>query len=153
MSEWVLVWLIPVRLLAVGTFVTCYVMGGRKKKYIRRYAGPAIFGIILAGIALYTRSFNPFLLLVPPAYMGALCLGYGGDSFSVKLFRRIFYGLALGSCGLFAGWITGHLFLGLVQFFLALIISPLLGLSGKEPAVSEEAEIAMLSIGLVPFMV
>ncbi len=153
MNEWALVWLVPFRLALLGGFVTCYIIGGRAKKWVRRFLGGGLFGAGLVLISMMTGSFKWPLLGTAGFYIGALCLGYGGDTTGEKFLRRLLYGAALGGAGLFVGLVTGHLFLAWLQFFLALGASPLFGLTNKEPAVNEEASIAVASTVFVPFMI
>ena len=141
------------RLTAVTGFVLCYVAGGRGPKWVRRFLGSSLFGIGICILAMALGTFRWPLLLVPGLYIGALVLGYGGDSFFEKLFRRLLYGAAFGGIGLFVGLVTGHTFLAFLQFFLALGISPIMGLTNTEKAANEEAIVATMSTILVPFMV
>lgn len=153
MSELDFVFLVPLRLTAIAGFVFLYVIGGRSKKYIRRFVGGCFLGGILIALSLATGSFKWPLLALPGIYIGALVMGYGGDTFWKKLFRRLLYGFVFGLAALYIALWTGHWFLGWLQFFIALIASPFFGLTNKEPAVHEEAMIALSSTAFTVFMV
>lgn len=152
MSEWWLFALVLVRLALLAWFVGWYTYGGRRHSWTRGYLGGLGFGLGLAVLAAAEGRWHWGALLLPAAYPAALSLGYGASSFWMKLMRRSVYGLALGACGLWAGWIGGHVVLGAAQMVLAVAASAYLGLRNPLPAVYEEAIIATASVVLVPFL-
>lgn len=153
MSEWTLVWLVPIRLFIIGVFVFLYIIGGRNKKWIRRWLGGGLFGASLIGLSRLTGHFNWWFLTLPLAYPIVLSLGYGGDHFWEKMARRAIYGLLLGGIGFFVGILAGTWFMAGFQLALALIANVSLGLKNPVPAVHEEALIAIFSVVCVPFMI
>ena len=153
MSEWQLVFLVPVRMGIVLVFSFLYAVGGRGPKYVRRFLGGALFGSAVLALSVWTGSFKWQIAALPGAYIGALCMGYGGNTFGEKLFRRLIYGLALGGCALIAASAAGVWSLGFFQLALAVAVSLFLGLKNPIHAVNEEALIATLSVVCVPFMV
>ena len=155
MSEWELVFLIPLRLSIIVIFVILYAVGGRSgsKKWFRRYLGGSLLGLGLIGLSLLTGSFRWPLLALPGIYIGALVMGYGGETTIMKFFRRLLYGLVFGLGAIWIALWTGHWFLGWLQFIIATFASPFFGLTNKEPAVHEEAMIALSSTVFTVFMV
>jgi len=152
-NEWFLVWLVPLRIGLVLVFATLYAIGGRGPKWVRRFLGGALFGSAVMGLSMWTGTFKWWLVGLPGAYIGALVLGYGGDTFVEKLFRRAIFGLALGCCALLAASVQPVWGLGVFQVSLALAASIFLGIWNPVKAVNEEALIATLSVVCVPFMV
>ena len=152
MSEWQYVFFVGIKLLILSFFCLCYVIGGRTQKWIRRYLGGIGFGLSIIGLSLWMHAFHWGLLVLPLAYPFALSLGYGSNSFLEKCFKRFIYGLAFGLIGLYCGFILGNLYLGLVQLFLATIVSVFLGVFNPVRAVDEEAMISLALVIHIPFM-
>lgn len=155
MSEWTLGWSHSLGLLIWFGFLICYWIGGRRHKWIRRWVGSLfLIGAVLV-VALLKQQAEWALLLLYPASVLALSLGYGGNSLMQKVIRRLRYGVALGSLSLLLAIITGHGFLvALFQIMLAGFASVYFGALNPLPsAVSEEIEIAALSTICLPLMV
>ena len=153
MSEWSLTLLVPLRILIVGIFTFCYVIGGRDGKWMRRIVGPVALALSCILISIYTGSFTWWLV---PAFLPLLIsirFGYGGDTVAEKVFRRSLYGFAMGVTALTVGLATNHFELGAFQFSLALLASLYLGTRNPVNAVGEEALIGGLSVFCIPFMI
>lgn len=153
MTEWQMVLTVPVRMLALTAMVTCYTIGGRSKKWIRRVIGGTIIGGACVGMSVWTGHYNHFIWAVLPAYIGALTMGYGGDDLQTKAIRRALYGLAVGSVSLILAIFTGLWALAIFQIIIAVISSLYLGLlNPADDAVKEEGLIATLSVCIAIFM-
>lgn len=159
-TEWYQVWVSILRFSTVMMFAFCYETGGRGRKWVRRFVGPAVLavGCMLIHVLLWggsvftwTRVNWPFFGCIA-LYAPALCLGYGGATFGRKLARRALYGLGMGLVGLACGITSGHVGMGIFQLLLAMAASLYLGLANPVQAVTEEGTIAILSVALVPMM-
>lgn len=149
MSEWGLVFLVPIRIAIILIFALCYVIGGRRWKWIRRFVGGAWIAVSTYLLAVVLNTDRWFMLFSLPAYPAALSMGYGADTFWGKVFRRALYGLLLGGCSfLFGNWA-----LAIFQTIVAVFASVYLGIVNPVKAVEEEAQIAILCVVTVPFMV
>ncbi|MBI4227665.1 MAG: hypothetical protein HY600_05305, partial [Candidatus Omnitrophica bacterium] len=93
MSEYALGWLSTAKWLLVASFATCYWLGGRRYKVLRRFVGGGLLGIGLNVLAAVQGGWTAWHLLLVPAYVAALHLGYGGDTTGEKLWRRALYGV------------------------------------------------------------
>ena len=149
MNEWNLVWLVLPRLLIISIFVMCYVIGGRQWKPLRRIVGGIFLGASVALLSLYTGTHKWWYWFACVGYPIALSLGYGGNTTLVKLFRRLLYGVVLGS----VSFIYGNWVLAIFQTIIAALSSIYLGLSNPVQAVNEEAMIALICVSTVVFMV
>ena len=141
-------------LLVLYSFL--YTLGGRAgtPKWLRRYLGSILFGLGIIALSYWQGTFNYFYFLYIPLLIFALCQGYGGDSLSEKIKRRLKYGLIIGlSCLPFA-IINGAWILFGLQVGLAVCASVLLGVwNPLTSAVEEENLIAIASVLFTPFMV
>ncbi len=155
MSEWSVGWLATAKLLLVVAFATLYWIGGRKNKWVRRFAGGLIISGGTVGFAIVAGTFSPWYLIALAAYPGALSLGYGGSRTAVKLRRRLIFGAAVGACAFLFAWPLGGkaLLAAALQLAVAVQASVVLGLLNPFEAAEEEAAIAALSVALVPFIV
>ena len=154
MNEWTLVWLTIPKVLSIFFFIMCYIIGGRKRKWIRRFLGGIGFGLSIFGISILASHINWWLLALPVAYPLALCMGYGADNLWAKLIKRTLYGVLFGLIGLYAGFMTANLYLGIAQLILPIIVSVSLGVFNPlKDAVTEETLIATSLVIHVPFMV
>ena len=151
MTEWRQLWLVFAGLLLLALFGLCYMIGGRRGKWVRRFVGGLLFPTGCLWLAQQGGTFQWAMLVSLVAYPAALSLGYGGDTLGEKLRRRSLYGLALGACGLFLLISAGHPFIGLWQVVLAVLASLTYGIKNPIPAVAEEGQIALLSVCLIPF--
>lgn len=153
MNEWILVWLVPMRLFAVLVFSTLYVIGGREHKWIRRFIAPLFFVGILALVSYFVQS--QYWRLAPLAGLPiVLSLGYTDkDGFGFGWARRLIYGTLFGGIGLAMGFMYGLWYIGLWQMLMAILASMILGLLNPLEAVNEEALISTLSVMFIPFMI
>lgn len=151
MNETLLVWLVPLRLLAVMLFTFCYVLGGRAHKWIRRFVGPAIFTCLLWVIAVLLHSslwkLSPLLGL--PIVLSLPYTNKDGYGW----LRRLVYGVLFGAIGLAVSILAGCWPVGMLQGILCVLASMVLGMLNPVEAVNEEALIATLSVVLIPFMI
>lgn len=148
MGEWGEVFLVPLRLVGIIPFVFCYVVGGRRWKWVRRFIGPVVVFLPLIAISHNLLLILPMLLL-----MLSLCLGYGADYVWESIRKRFFYGVCVGTCGAITGILLGNITLAIIQFVMALWGSMFFGVLNPTTAVKEEALIATFSILIYPFMI
>lgn len=153
MSEWHYVLVASLKVFLVALFAILYCIGGRRQKLWRRWVGGGVLGVGLNGFALWAGVWNVAYLLLIPAYIAALHLGYGGVRTSSKLYRRVVYGMGLGSCALLVSLLTGQVGLGGFQLLLAVGASVYLGVLNPVRATDEETLIAAFSVLVVPFMI
>lgn len=154
MSEWYLVWLYPVRMLMITAFGLCYLIGGRRWKWIRRFLGSLIFAASVIVLSVILKSFTWRLIPAFGCLAAGLTLGYSGDSMPKKIINRFVYGVVIGFSGLVIGIAVESFLYGLFQLILSIFGSVYLGcLNPDKDAVDEEALVATLSVLAIPFMV
>jgi hypothetical protein len=154
MNEWNEVLRIPLRFIPTILFAICYAIGGRGPKLVRRILGPILMFAAFFLIDWFAEVSYALLNVIPfSILMVGLFMGYGGDTFLEKIFRRTLYGLVLGVAGLAFAFIHNAPMLGLYQLQLALIASAFFGMFNPVSAVHEETIIATLSVILWPFMI
>lgn len=155
MTEMTQVWLGALRVFVLMLSSVLYALGGRMKKALfRRILGTLALTGGTIGISFITGSFTWWFFLSLPAYFTALSLGYGGDTFSEKFFKRLMCGFVLGASSLTFAAFTGMWLLSTLQIILAVGAHLWLGLFNcSGDAVREEQEISLLGTLLVPFMV
>jgi len=154
MTEWMQSLVFIHKLLAIVLFAGCYIIGGRRWKWVRRFLGSALFGLCLAGLAYWQRSFSYWYLLYPLLLSIALCMGYGGDTTLIKFRRRLTYGTILGLSCLPIAILGSAWVLFAIQFILCIVASVIFGVFNPlNSAVDEEGIIAVISIILIPFMI
>ena len=130
-----------------------YSMGGRSRKWLRRFLGAAVLAGTVCGISAWRGIFNPFMLAVFPVLVGGFSLGYGGDQISVKLRKRALCCLAVCMAGLvMAICIGGNAWMVLPFHFGVAIFSVYLGLINPIAAAAEEFFICLiLNTGLMAY--
>ena len=149
MDEWALVLVAFCRLLIVFVFAACYMIGGRKWKWVRRFVGSAILMTGTIGVALFMHTFKWWMVFGYLVYPISLSLPYGADNLLSKILKRGFYGLCLGASSLvFGSWVLAGL-----QISISVAVSIYLGVINPTDAVDEECLIASSSVLFVPFMV
>ena len=79
------------KLLWVCIFAMFYACGGIEYKFIRRFIAPVWLG---GGMYLFSGDWRVFLQSI--WLMASLSLGYGANSFWLKVGKRLIYGLANG---------------------------------------------------------
>ena len=151
MSEYGIGGLASAKLLLVVVFSTCYWLGGRRHKWIRRYVGGILFPAGVIAFAVMAGRFAWWQLAALFTFPAALSLGYGADSLWPKAYRRGLYGFALAMAGLPLALSAWPVFAA--QVVLAVGASVYLGLLNPVDAAEEEALIATLSVVLVVFYV
>ena len=146
-NEWHLDVASALKMLLISTFATCYIIGGRSHKWIRRFLGGALFstGCLLA--FAWDGVFHWWLCLPLFSYIPALTLGYSDKK------SRVLYGVVLGGLGLIVGIMNHVPSMAGMQAVMAVSASVILGLKNPTHAVYEECMIAVLSVVMVPFMV
>lgn len=153
MNENQLVLSVIPRLLLIVTFVMCYILGGRSKKWVRRWLGGSLFGIGVLWLAIVSKTYSHFLLPIIALYPASLTLPYGSSVTWKKVFLRAIYGLAVGGVGLYVAIITQSFSLGIFHIAISISSSIWLGIVNPTEAVYEETLIATLLVLCVPFMV
>ena len=151
MTEWRQLWLVFAGLLLLAMFGLCYMIGGRRGKWVRRFLGGLLFPTGCLWMAQQGGTFHWLMLGSLIAYPAVLCLGYGGETVGQKLRRRTVYGLGLGAAGLWLLIPAGHPLIGLAQVVLAILVSLGFGIRNPITASAEEGQIALLSTCLIPF--
>jgi len=128
-----------------------YWLGGRSKKWLRRFISPAILTIGLCGISLIKGNFSPWFLGVYPCLVLGFSLGYGADNMAEKVLKRALYALGVLSAGVMAclGLGGGAWWLLAVQLILA-VGSVILGVKSILPAAVEEGIICILLTLFIP---
>ena len=76
---------------SVCGFALLYALGGIEMKWLRRFVAPAV---LTSGMFIFSRDWRVFLQA--PFLMATLSLGYGADSFWIKISKRVIYGFANG---------------------------------------------------------
>ncbi len=79
------------KLLWVCVFALLYAWGGMEMKWLRRFIAPVW---LTSGMFIFSRDWKVFLQ--SPLLMISLSLGYGADTFWVKVIKRTIYGLLNG---------------------------------------------------------
>jgi hypothetical protein len=154
MNEWNEVLRLPLRFIPTILFAICYAIGGRGPKLVRRILGPILMFAAFFLIDWFSEVSYALLNIIPfSILMFGLFMGYGGDTFIEKAFRRTLYGLVLGLAGLAFALIHNELMLGIYQLQLSLVASIFFGMFNPVSAVKEESIIATLSVILWPFMI
>ena len=135
--------LIGTIILAFGCYL--YMLGGREGKWKRRFVGSLIISSAVWIETLLLGYFNLWFLLVYPILATCFCLGYGGDSLPVKLFRRslvVLYTLSIGV--LFCLTIGGSAWVILPIQVVIGACSIWLGVKNPTPAAPEEFFVCLL---------
>jgi hypothetical protein len=114
--------------------------------------GPVLFFFGLLILGAFLGTFNMFFMAPCIGLSFAVSLGYGADSLTNKLWKRLICGVMVGACGLAAGLIADETVLGIAQMLLSISASILIGSFNPVKAPVEEALIATLSTVLIPFM-
>lgn len=155
MTEWMQSLLFIHKIIAVGLFAICYIVGGRRWKWVRRFLGSGLLGVFVLVLAYWQRSFSWWYFSYPLLLSIALCMGYGGNTTSVKIRRRLTYAIGLGLSCLPIAILGSAWILYAIQFGMCVVGSLALGVLNPMAggAVDEEGVIAIMSICLVPFMV
>jgi len=115
----------------VGLAITCllWMLGGRKGKWKRRFAGSAVLAGTVNGAAVALGVWDVRLLLLWLTLAVGFSLGYGGDSVGGKVVRRLVFAVGVVTSGLVCIWILGpglwplyalHLFTGVGTVLFAL---------------------------------
>lgn len=79
--------------LFLATFL--YMLGGRSRKWQRRFIASLILAITVNVVSLLRGIWNPYLLIIWPLLIGGFSLGYGADTFFEKVLRRTIYALGV----------------------------------------------------------
>lgn len=142
------------KIIWIAVFSFFYGWGGISGKWKRRYLGAAWAqgGVVL--FSMITSDWNWWYLTWGPALIGALTLGYGGDTLAVKLKKRALYGLAVGISPLALAIVNATFWLLGLHVFLCVLISVALGVFNiTKNARSEETVIGTTAVFLPMFMV
>lgn len=155
MSEYHLQFIAFGKIVWSAVFSLFYGLGGVSNKWIRRFIGPLWMGV---GVALFSNlqgKFEWWLLAYPALLCAALHIGYGGtDETSVKIRKRLVYGLAIGVSALPLGFSSGLWILFGFHLMVCMSVSVLLGVWNiTDSARSEESLIAALSSILPLFLI
>lgn len=140
-------------------FGICSWFGGRDKNYLgirariwKRIIAPLFFILLLVGFSLLVGRFSWWFLLSIPYYIISSSLGYGGDDLKTKIIRRTIWSIVRSSCSLPVAIITGAWVLLIIQYFVGIIITLLLGILNSLKAPQEEFVINFNSVMYVPYM-
>lgn len=150
-------------IVALGSFVVCYILGGQGHKLARKWVGPAILAVSVPVFGLLHHTFTFYLLASPLYFLAANSVSYGVDwtqdiPWKKVLFRAI-CGALYGLPALFFS--LGHNpLIGVLQLILAALLSVFFGvfspfsrfLSGNLPTMLEDAFIATGYVLLLPWL-
>lgn len=153
MNEISLQILASLKIVWIAVFTLFYGLGGTINKSLRRFVGAlwALAGIIL--FSILAKDFSYWYLLYAPLLIGALSLGYGGQTFGEKIRKRLICGTAYALTAIPIAIVTGQWLLFGIHSAICVSFSILLGVFNPIPARSEETLIAV-SITMIPlFMV
>jgi hypothetical protein len=151
MNEITLQYIYFSRIIVVALFALLYGLGGMNGKWKRRFLAPAILTLAICGYSLLMGTFSLVLISFGPLLSAALCLGYGADSFGVKLKKRAIYGIATSIAAIPIAIVTGQWLLFLIHVALNIVGSIMLGTQNPIPARGEETMIGFY-IGFIPIM-
>jgi len=140
-SEKKLQWQALGRLGVVCLFALLYAWGGMEHKEIRRFIAPTLLVVAM----FYYSGWDWRVFLQLPFMFASLSLGYGGDVFWIKIFRRGLFGLANGISS--SGFNIVYKRWGLVIFTVLLITGTSVFLGVWNPMPS--ARIEELCIGFI----
>lgn len=107
MNESVIGWTAAGSLGGLALACGLYMQGGRKHKWIRRFLGSLVLAstVILSSIVM--GIFDWWMMAVYPCLAFGFSLGYGGDDFAEKFWRRLSFALGVTSAGLTMALILG----------------------------------------------
>lgn len=154
MNEYVILWSAVASLLGLVAASALYSLGGRAGKWKRRYVASFVLTLTVIITSLIMGTFTWWSLMVYPLLILTFSLGYGSESLTVKILKR----LLVVVCGIIATLPLilpeMRLILLPVQILLALIYI-YLGVRNPVYAASEEVFICcILNFGLImlPFI-
>ena len=153
MSETTLQWLIIPKVVLIGIFAFLYSYGGMVHKGFRRYLAPLclLAGIIFCGA--FAGTFKWASLLSVPLLIGALHLGYGGESLWVKIFKRFYCGLAVAVAFLPLAFSSGLWGLYFLHIAVCVSFSVILGAFNIARNAREEESLIGLGYIAIPMFI
>lgn len=133
--------------MAVVALIVCaidsffWMWGGRDGKWKRRFVGSAIqtLGLNIISLILNTWVWQYLITLV--SEIVSRIMGYGGDTISQKIIRRLVFALGSLGTGAILAWGLGFstaAIIVLICQFIASIVSIILGVKNPVPAAVEE---------------
>jgi len=152
------IWLVSYGFLSIFIALVLYMMGGTSGfagKWLRRFLATFILALSANLIAVFNSVWDWPFVLMWPALIGGMSLGYGADTTWGKIVKRTIF--ALGTC--FAGFF-GYWAMGFPGFGLGILIMQVLvglfsvWLGVKNPynnAPLEQGIICLLLTFTVPF--
>lgn len=142
---------VVIKFLIVLVFAFLYMAGGSGDfgglKWLRRFLAPAI---LCLSMFAYSRDWR--CLVQMPLMMGALCLPYGADTTSAKIFLRGIFGLANGTASATVCFLRRSWLIAGMQVLVVTTASIVLGAFNPTPnAMTEQFWIGAV-IALAPMM-
>ena len=151
-------------LIALGGFAgfisnVLYMMGGTTGfggKWVRRFMGTFVLALSCNLIAVYLQNWVWQFILVWPCLILGMSLGYGGDSYWVKAYKRTIFALGVLSAVLIGVWAAGFTLSGWIVFGLAILVgsgSVILGvLNPFKNAPLEQFLVSQVLTLFIPFL-
>lgn len=131
------------RLLLVVACASLYAIGGMGYLPLRRFVAPVLCG---AGMFVFSRDWRVFLQV--PFLMGSLSLGYGGDTFWVKVAKRACFGAANGIAGSIYDILSRRFLISVIWTVILIIAYVGIGVFNPFP----NARIEELVLGVLVFL-
>jgi len=94
MNEYLIGYTAAGSIITLGIGSVFYMMGGRAKKWLRRYIASLLQALNCNICSLIMGTWSFPLLLIYPLLIGGFSLGYGGEEFWTKFWRRLVFCLA-----------------------------------------------------------
>lgn len=154
MDEYRILWTAVGSMLGLVVASALYSLGGRQGKWKRRYVASFVLTMTVIATSLILGTFTWWSLMVYPLLIGTFSLGYGSESFIVKVLKRSLVAI----CGIIATLPLIIPGMRLAILPLQVVMVPLyvwLGVRNPIPAAAEEVFICIvLNLGLVilPFV-
>ena len=136
-----------VRLLLVCVFALLYAWGGIELKILRRLVAP----IFLCSCMLYYSRDWKTLWQIIPMY-ATLSIGYGGDTFLYKIFRRFFFGFVNGISSSTYNIIKKNSAVWVLQIAVLILFYVILGVWNPLPDARTEELVLGFMVGFLPLM-
>ena len=104
-----------------------YMWGGTEmswggKKWLRRFLGSFVLAAAANGIALVLGNWAWQYILIWPALIGGMSLGYGADNLGEKILKRSIFALGVCTAGIFGLWATGWTGFGIGILVMQVVI-------------------------------
>lgn len=153
MNEYTIGLTASISLLGLVLSSVFYMIGGRSKKFIRRYISSLCISASLVASAIVMQKFSWWLCLTYPCLVIGFSFGYGGDSLIKKIIRRTVYALAILSASVVCAIVyQGNAWNVLLLHALFALSSVFFAIKNPIHAAAEEVFVSvMLNLGLLMY--